>query len=247
MPTLVVEVNDLQKVYPGGKKALKGLSFTVREREIYGLIGPNGAGKTTTLRILATILEPTSGTARIYGYDVKSEPEKVRRLIAYLPEEAGAYKYLTGLEFLDFIASFYAEDEQAKRKMIQEAWKISGLGIRIKDKIKTYSKGMLRRLLIAKTLMIHPKLAILDEPTSGLDVINSTRIRRIIKKYAKEYGVTVLLSSHNMLEVEYLCDRVGIIHEGRVVAEGSPAELKKKYEAENLEDVFTKIVGGEEI
>ncbi len=247
MPTLVVEVNDLHKVYPGGKEALKGLSFTVREGEIYGLIGPNGAGKTTTLRILATILEPTSGTAKIYGYDVKSEPEKVRRLIAYLPEEAGAYKYLTGLEFLDFIASFYAEDEQEKMRMIQEAWKISGLGMRIKDKIKTYSKGMLRRLLIAKTLMMHPKLAILDEPTSGLDVINSTRVRRIIKRYTKEYGVTVLLSSHNMLEVEYLCDRVGIIHEGLIVAEGSPAELKEMYGAENLEEVFAKIVGGEEI
>ncbi len=217
------------------------------EGEICGLRGPNGAGKTTTLRILATILEPTSGTAKIYGYDVKSEPEKVRRLIAYLPEEAGAYKYLTGLEFLDFIASFYAEDEQEKMRMIQEAWKISGLGMRIKDKIKTYSKGMLRRLLIAKTLMMHPKLAILDEPTSGLDVINSTRVRRIIKRYAKEYGVTVLLSSHNMLEVEYLCDRVGIIHEGLIVAEGSPAELKEMYGAENLEEVFAKIVGGEEI
>jgi len=115
LPTLVVEVSDLHKVYPGGKEALKGLSFTVREGEIYGLIGPNGAGKTTTLRILATILEPTSGTARIYGYDVKREPEKVRRLIAYLPEDAGAYKYLTGLEFLDFIASFYAEGEQRRR------------------------------------------------------------------------------------------------------------------------------------
>ncbi|NPA97878.1 MAG: ABC transporter ATP-binding protein [Crenarchaeota archaeon] len=247
MPNYVVEVNDLHKVYPDGKEALKGLSFNVKEGEIYGLIGPNGAGKTTTLRILATILEPTSGEARIYGYDVKTQPEQVRKHLSYLPEEAGAYKYLTGIEFLEFIASFYAKNEEEKRRMIQEAWKISGLGMRIKDKIKTYSKGMLRRLLIAKTLMVHPKLAILDEPTSGLDVINSTRVRKIIKKYTREYGITVLLSSHNMLEVDYLCDRVGIIHEGRLIAEGTPGELKKKYEAENLEEVFTKIVGGEEM
>ncbi len=240
-----VEVENLVKIYPDGTRGVDGLSFTVHPGEIYGLIGPNGAGKTTTLRIIATILQPTSGEARVYGHSVADEPEKVRMIIGYLPEDAGAYKYLTGLEFLRFIASFYTDDEERREEMVREAAEMSGLGERLGDKIKSYSKGMLRRLLVAKTLMTHPRLAILDEPTSGLDVAHAYRVRRIIKQYSREHGVTILLSSHNMLEVEYLCDRVGIIYRGRIVAEGEPDELKQRYGAENLEEVFMKTVGGE--
>lgn len=239
----LVVVNNLEKVYPGEIYALKGISFEVYPGEIFGLIGPNGAGKTTTLRIVATILLPTKGDVIVDGYSVTKNPEEVRKLISYLPEDAGAYKYLKGYEFLEFIAGFFARSREEKIAMIKEAIKISGLGDKIYDKIKTYSKGMLRRLLIAKTLMIKPKLAILDEPTSGLDVVNAMRVRRIIKKYAREYGVTVLLSSHNMLEVEFLCDRVAIIHEGKIIAMGTPHELKTRYSGYNLEEVFVKIVG----
>ncbi len=239
----VVKVVDLEKIYPGGVHALKGISFTVKRGEIYGLIGPNGAGKTTTLRIVATILSPTRGDVYVEGYSVMKQPDEVRKRIAYLPEDAGAYKYLTGLEFLEFIASFYTDNEAEKDRMVKEAVEISGLGERLRDKIKTYSKGMLSRLLIAKTLMVHPHLAILDEPTSGLDVVNATRIRKLIRRYAKEKNITILLSSHNMLEVEYLCDRVGIIHEGKIIVEGEPRKLMEEYNAENLEEVFTKIVG----
>ena len=242
MPVLVVE--NLRKVFSGGIVALKNISFTVDSGEIYGLVGPNGAGKTTTLRIIATVLEPTSGNVYVNGYSVRDKPNAVRQLISYLPEEAGAYKYLTGYEFLDFIASFYTKNESEKYRMISEAIEISGLGERIGDKIKTYSKGMLRRLLIAKTLMVKPKLALLDEPTSGIDVANSVRIRDIIRKYAREYGVAVLLSSHNMLEVEYLCDRVGIIHNGEIIAEGPPRELIHKHSVRNLEELFVKLTGG---
>ncbi|MEM4864810.1 MAG: ABC transporter ATP-binding protein [Desulfurococcaceae archaeon] len=242
MPVLVVE--NLRKVFSGGIVALKNISFTVDSGEIYGLVGPNGAGKTTTLRIIATVLEPTSGNVYVNGYSVRDNPNVVRQQISYLPEEAGAYKYLTGYEFLDFIASFYTKNESEKYRMISEAIEISGLGERIGDKIKTYSKGMLRRLLVAKTLMVKPKLALLDEPTSGIDVANSVRIRDIIRKYAREYGVAVLLSSHNMLEVEYLCDRVGIIHNGEIIAEGPPRELIHKHSVRNLEELFIKLTGG---
>ncbi|MEM1741973.1 MAG: ABC transporter ATP-binding protein [Desulfurococcaceae archaeon] len=242
MPVLVVE--NLRKVFSGGIVALKNISFTVDSGEIYGLVGPNGAGKTTTLRIIATVLEPTSGNVYVNGYSVRDKPNAVRQQISYLPEEAGAYKYLTGYEFLDFIASFYTKNESEKYRMISEAIEISGLGERIGDKIKTYSKGMLRRLLVAKTLMVKPKLALLDEPTSGIDVANSVRIRDIIRKYAREYGVAVLLSSHNMLEVEYLCDRVGIIHNGEIIAEGPPRELIHKHSVRNLEELFIKLTGG---
>ncbi len=240
-----VVVEGLVKEYPDGVRGVDGLSFTVRSGEIYGLIGPNGAGKTTTLRIIATILQPTSGDVRVFGYSVVDEPEKVRSIISYLPEDAGAYKYLTGLEFLEFIAGFYTSDPGEKERMIREAAEVSGLGKRLGDKIKSYSKGMLRRLLVARTLMIHPRLAILDEPTSGLDVVHAYRVREIIKRYAREHGVTILLSSHNMLEVEHVCDRVGIIYRGRLVAEGTPRELKERYGAENLEEVFIKAIGGD--
>ncbi len=238
-------ISDLVKVYPGGVEALKGINLFVKSGEVYGLIGPNGAGKTTTLRIVATILKPTSGDVLVDGYSVLREPDKVRERISYLPEEAGAYKYLTGYEFLEFIASFYTSSEDAKIEMIKEAIEISGLGRRINDRIKTYSRGMLRRLLVAKTLMVKPRLALLDEPTSGLDVLNAQRIRDVIKEYARKHDVAVLLSSHNMLEVEYLCDRVGIIYKGKLIAEGSPKELMTRYSASNLEEVFTKLVGEE--
>ena len=235
-----VEVNNLVKVF-GNVRALDGLTFNVEKGKIYGLIGPNGAGKTTSLRVIATLLLPTSGSVKVFGLDVVSKAEEVRRLISYLPEEAGAYKNLSGMEYLEFMASFSAGNKDEIRSMVEQAAEISGLGARLYDRIKTYSKGMKRRLLVARALMIKPKLAILDEPTSGLDVVHSFHVRNIIRKYVKEFGVTVLLSSHNMLEVEYLCDRVALINKGKIVAEGSPQQLKKEYAAENLEEVFVKV------
>jgi ABC-2 type transport system ATP-binding protein len=232
-----VLVKELRKNF-GRVEALKGVSFSVEEGEIYGLIGPNGAGKTTTLRIIGTLIKPASGEVLIFGIDALRNPDEVRRIISYLPEEAGAYQYLSGYEYLRFIANFYAGKQNSVEDMVKEAEKISGLRGRLNDRVKEYSKGMNRRLLIARALMIKPKLAILDEPTSGLDVIHAYHIRRMIKDYVKEQRVTVLLSSHNMLEVEYLCDKVALINEGLVVAEGDPNSLKEKFEADNLEQVF---------
>jgi len=237
-----VEVSELVKVF-GEVKALDGLSLEIRKGEIYGLIGPNGAGKTTALRITSTLLLPTSGTVKVFGHDVVDEASEVRRLISYLPEEAGAYKNLSGSEYLEFMVRFMAENKETVREMVEGATEISGLGERLRDKVKTYSKGMKRRLLVARALMTKPKLAVLDEPTSGLDVLHSVHVRGIIKQCVEKQGVTVLLSSHNMLEVEYLCDRVALINKGTIVAEGSPAELKKKANASNLEEVFAKVVG----
>lgn len=239
---MAVEVKRLNKFY-GSFHALKDVSFNVNSGEIYGLIGPNGAGKTTTLRIIATLLLPSSGVVKVFGMDVVSDADKVRRIISYLPEEAGAYKYLTGYEYLEFMASLYVKDKDEVKALIEEAELICGLNGRLKDKIGSYSKGMLRRLLVARSLMVHPKLAILDEPTAGLDVIHSQYVRRMIKDYAKRNNVTMIISSHNMLEVEYLCDRVALMHEGRIILEGTPSELKNKFSANNLEEVFSKVVG----
>ena len=239
--SFAVEVNGLVKVF-GSVRALDGLSFRVEQGEIYGLIGPNGAGKTTALRIVSTLLLPTSGSVKVFDHDVVRDASEVRKIISYLPEEAGAYKNLSGMEYLEFMARFNSADKAELKTMVANAAEISGLGERLRDKVKTYSKGMKRRLLVARALMNKPKLAVLDEPTSGLDVLHAVHIREIIKRYVEEHGVTVLLSSHNMLEVEHLCDRVALINKGKIMAEGTPAELKAKYEAANLEEAFAKVV-----
>lgn len=235
---VAVEVTNLVKYY-GEVKAVKGINFNIEKGEIFGLIGPNGAGKTTTLRILSTLLTLTSGSVKIMGFDLEKKPEEVRKIISYLPEDAGAYKNLTGKAYLEFIANFF--DPKKTKKMVSNGIKIADLDERINSKVETYSKGMKRRLLVGRALMTDPNLAILDEPTSGLDVVNAQEIRNIVKKTAKE-GTTVLLSSHNMLEVEYMCDRIALIEKGLIVEEGKPKDLMKKYNANNIEEVFTKVV-----
>ena len=234
----VVDVKNLVKNY-GTIEAVKGISFSVAQGEIFGLIGPNGAGKTTTLRIISTLLTITSGSVKIMNYDLSKKPGEIRKIISYLPEDAGAYKNLTGRGYLEFIANFF---EQSKtQKMVLRGIEIADLEERINDKVDTYSKGMKRRLLVGRTLMTDPKLAILDEPTAGLDVNNAQEIRRLIKNIAKQ-GTTVLLSSHNMLEVEFLCDKIALISDGIIVEEGTPQNLMQKYSAKNVEEVFTKVV-----
>jgi len=233
-------VKNLSKDF-GKILAVNDISFDVEEGEIFGLIGPNGAGKTTTLRIIATLLKPTAGKVEVCGFDVRHEGEKVRTLISYLPEEAGAYKNLKGIDYLNFMAAFYAPDHARKLAMVARASEIAALGTRLKDKVATYSKGMVRKLLVARALMHAPKLAILDEPTSGLDVINSLEVRQIIKEFARA-GTTVLVSSHNMLEVEFLSTRVGLINQGRILEIGEPQKLKTEYRSSNLEEVFIRVM-----
>jgi ABC-2 type transport system ATP-binding protein len=232
-------VNNLVKKY-GKKTAVDSISFTVNMGEIYGLIGPNGAGKTTTLRIIATLLTPTAGSVVVDGIDVTKNPLEVRRRISYLPEEAGAYPYMTGEEYLVFISKLY--DPENYKDIAVEAEELSGLGDALKEKIKTYSKGMKRRLQLARSLAVKPRLAILDEPTSGIDVLYSLEIREQIRRYAKQHGITILLSSHNMLEVEDLCDRVAIIYNGKIIAEGTVKEIINKVSAYNLEEAFARLV-----
>lgn len=239
-----IEAVNLTKDF-GNVQALRGASFNVKENEIYGLIGHNGAGKTTALRILSTLISSTTGSAKVFGYDVAKQPEKVREILSYLPEEAGAYEQLSGIEFLEFMAGFYAKTKDEMNRIVEEGRKISDLGDRLDERVKGYSKGMKRRLLIARALMMKPKLAILDEPTGGLDVIQSVNVRNMIKSYADTEGVSVLLSSHNMLEVEYLCHKVALINQGQVVAEGTPDGLKAEYSKQNLEQVFMELTQNE--
>ncbi len=235
-----VLVENLVKIYGRDSVGVDGLSFKVDSGEIYALVGPNGSGKTTTLRIISTLIKPTRGSVYVYGVDVVREPLRVRSMINYLPEEAGAYRDLSGLDFVKFMLSLRFSGRELE-EAVEEAVKIADLGNYLRKPVRTYSKGMKRILAVSTVLASKPKLLILDEPTTGLDVERSLYVRDLIRYYNKQYGITVLLSSHNMLEVEYLSHRVGILYKGRLIAEGTPEQLKKSLNALNLEEVFIKM------
>jgi ABC-2 type transport system ATP-binding protein len=237
----IIATENLCKEYKG-VKAVSGLTFSVSEGEIFALVGPNGAGKSTTLKMLATILRPTSGSVLIDGIDITAQGDKVRRIISYLPEEAGAYKNLTGMQYLRFMAGIMTDDSARAAAAVVFAADITGLGRRLDDKVKTYSKGMTRKLLLARAVMCRPRLAILDEPTSGLDVLNALEIRSMLKGLAAD-GMSILLSSHNMLEIEFLSTRMAIIDRGALLALGTAEDLKRANGCANLEEVFSRLAG----
>ena len=241
---LAVHIVDLKK-YFGDFPALRGVSFNVEEGSIFGLIGPNGAGKTTTFRIIVGLLLPSSGTVEVFGKNVVEQLREIRRMISYLPEDAGSYRNITGYEFLKMVSQIYFNKTSEADDALELGIKLADLGERIYDKMKTYSKGMKRRIQVARALMVRPKLAILDEPTAGLDVVYSKNIRDTIKVFSKEYGVTVLMSSHNMLEVEGICEKIAIIDKGKILVEGYVDEILEKYSSRNLEEVFIKLTGGQ--
>ena len=224
----VLQVKGLSKQYKKGIYASHNVTFDVGKGEIFALIGPNGAGKTTTIRMISTLLQATEGDAIVAGHSILTEPDMVRKSITYLPDEAGADNGEQAYEF------------------VKRGCEICELGDRLNDKISNYSRGMARKLLLARAIMPLPALAILDEPTSGLDIINALEIRRMIRKLASE-GMSFLLSSHNMLEIEYVSDRVGIIAKGELLEVGKPAELIEKYGAQNLEEVFERVVLDREV
>lgn len=242
----ILEVKALSKMYKKGIYASEKVSFDIKKGEIFALIGPNGAGKTTTIRMISTLLTATEGDAIVSGHSILTEPEKVRECITYLPDEAGAYKTMTGKGYLEFMAKIYARNKDDVKTFVDRATEMAELGDRINDKIGSYSRGMTRKLLLSRSVMSRPDLAILDEPTSGLDILNALEIRQMIKKLASE-GMSFLLSSHNMLEIEFVSDRVGIIAKGHLLEVGTPSELKEKYNANNLEEVFERVVKNSEL
>ncbi|MEM0368050.1 MAG: ABC transporter ATP-binding protein [Desulfurococcaceae archaeon] len=234
----IIELRNVHKNY-GKIEALKGISLSINEGEIYGIVGPNGSGKTTLLRIICGLIKPTRGEVRVLGLNPYVYFDETRRYIGYLPEEADTYDLLSGFEHLHLYAKLY----NLNTEDIKYGVELAALDNRIYDLTRGYSKGMKRRLLLALVLMRKPKVALLDEPTAGLDVHTSLKIRRAIKKYVKETGASVIISSHNMLEIEEVCDRVGLIFKGKIVAEGTVEELLGKYSARNLEEVFETVTG----
>ena len=222
----------------GTKVALNGLDLEVRAGEVFGFLGPNGAGKTTTMNVLLGFVPLTSGSASLFGIDVRQPIARQR--IGYLPELTYYYKFLTAEELLRFYAKIFGLARAEADKRIAELLKLVELEHAAKRPIKSYSKGMQQRVGLAQSLINNPDLLILDEPTSGLDPLGRMKVREIIQRL-KEQGKTVFFSSHELGEVETVCDRVAIVHQGELKAVGTVAEVTAGHE--NLEKSFLKIVG----
>ena len=221
------------------KVALRGLDLTVHAGEVFGFLGPNGAGKTTTMNVLLGFVQPTSGTASLFGVDVR-EPI-ARQRIGFLPELTYYYKFLTAEEILRFYAKIFGIARSEADKRIDSLIKLVELEHARNRPLKSYSKGMQQRVGLAQALINNPDLLILDEPTSGLDPLGRMKVRDIIQRLKNE-GKTVFFSSHELGEVETVCDRVAIVHQGELKVEGRVSDLVKQHQCD-LEKVFLKIVG----
>jgi len=223
----LIIVKNLVKKY-GDFYALNGLSFEVNENEIFGLLGPNGAGKTTLIHILATLLKPTTGGAVVNGYDVLHNATKVRKSIGVVFQAPSSDDILTGYENLKIHALLYGIPRGTREKRISEVLKLVGLEGRKNDQVKKYSGGMRRRLEIARGLLHHPKVLFLDEPTLGLDPQSRESMWTYIKEIVTEEKVTIILTTHYMEEADMLCDRIGFISNGNIIALNSPSNLKQE-------------------
>ncbi len=230
----VLEADNIVKKFKKGP-TIGPLSFTVSRGEVFALIGPNGAGKTTTIRMITGIYRPDAGRIKVCGSVAQ------RGFVAYVPEESAVYPRLTGYEHLYFYAKLYYSDKRRVWSIVERAANISGLGDNLHRKVGEYSKGMKRRLLVALALALDTPLLVLDEPTSGLDVYSSVEVRRLILRAARD-GRAILLTSHNMLEVERLATRVGFIAKGQLIDIGKPNALIERYGGRDLEEAFVNAV-----
>lgn len=221
-----VEVEELTKTYRGGVEALRGVSFAVEPGEIFGLLGPNGAGKTTTVRILSTLSEPTGGAARVCGIDVTEDPKEVRRRIGCIAQESGASPLATGRENLVLQGRLFHLPGAEIRRRADGLLGLVGLPDAAHRLVRTYSGGMRRRLDVAMGLIHRPEVLFLDEPTTGLDPESRSVMWEEIERLSTEEGITILLTTHYLEEVDCLADRLAIIDEGKIVASGTPDELK---------------------
>ena len=228
----------------GSFTAVDSLCLSVTEGETFGLLGPNGAGKSTTIKMLTTLLPPTSGSATVAGHDVADDPTNVRRSIGYVPQMLSADGGLTGRENMVLSAKLHGMNRAEREIRIAEALAFMGIAEAAVKLVATYSGGMIRRLEIAQALLHRPRVLFLDEPTIGLDPLARRSVWERLRMLQKEAGATILLCTHDMEEADRLCDTIAIMHHGKIVAHGKPAELKKQVgETADLGDVFAHFAG----
>ncbi|TKC19098.1 ABC transporter ATP-binding protein [Robertmurraya kyonggiensis] len=233
----IIEVNGLSRTYKlkeGLKTALDNVSFEVEKGEVFGLLGPNGAGKTTTIKILTTLLLPTSGEVKIFGYDVVSDSNKIRDKINFVyGGEKGVYGRLTAKEYMHYFCTLYKIKNNNQNDLINNLLTLVQLHEAENQKIHTFSKGMIQRLHIARCLINNPQLIFLDEPTIGLDPLGAKLLRDIVKQLS-EKGITIILTTHYMQEADELCDRIAFIRGGKITLIGKPDYIKKSCNNLNL-------------
>ncbi len=243
-PDVVVSTAALTRAFDA-LVAVDRLDLAVRRGVIFGLLGPNGAGKTTTIKLLTTLLPPTSGTAHVAGFEVARQPREVRRRIGYVPQLLSADGALTGRENLTLSAKLYGLARAGRRERVREALAFMGLDDAADRVVRTYSGGMIRRLELAQAMLHRPAVLFLDEPTIGLDPLARRAVWERLEELRARGDATVLITTHDMDEADALCDVVALMHHGRVAALGTPAELKGRLGPDaSLEDVFADVAGG---
>lgn len=239
----MIEVKGLVKTY-GPKRAVDGVTFSVKRGDILGFLGPNGAGKSTTMKMITGFLRPDSGTATVDGIDVTADPVTVKRKLGYLPESAPAYPEMTVEEFLGFIAEVRGfRTDEAKRAHVDRAIQLTHLSPVRKQSIETLSKGFKQRVGFAQAMLHDPPVLVLDEPTDGLDPNQKNEVRTLIKSMAVEKAV--ILSTHILEEVDAICNRVIIISQGRVVADETPTQLRARKAGARLDEIFRDLTRGD--
>jgi ABC-2 type transport system ATP-binding protein len=240
----IIELQGLTRRF-GDLTAVDGVNLSIAAGEIFGLLGPNGAGKTTVIKMLTTLLPPSAGTARVAGFDIRRQEARVRGQIAYVPQLVSADGALTAAENLRLFAKLYGVPRREIGPRVSDALKFVGLEAAADRVVRGYSGGMVRRLEIALALIHRPRVLFLDEPTVGLDPLARQAVWQQVRLLVKEFGVTILLTTHFMEEADSLCNRVAIMNRGRITATGSPAELKHTLSdsAATLDDVFAYYSG----
>lgn len=236
-----IVIENLTKKF-GDVTAVDGLGLTVDRGELFGLLGPNGAGKTTTINILCGLLKPTSGSVEVGGYDTRKETSKAKKLIGVSPQETAVYPHLTGKENIELFANLHTMPRDKMKKNVDELLQKLSLRDYAKRQAGKYSGGMMRRINLAMALVHDPEIAFLDEPTAGMDPQSRRAVWDFIRELKKQ-NRTVLLTTHYMEEAEELCDRIGIIDNGKLISLGTPQQLKKQFNARNLEEVFLQLTG----
>jgi len=228
----------------GRIQAVHNLNLEIEGGMVYGLLGPNGSGKSTTMKMVMGLVKPDSGRICVYGIDVRRDPMKVKKILGYVPETPCLYEFLTGLEYLDFIADIYGLDAGIKKARIEESLEAFGLEGRENEMISGYSHGMKQKIALIAALLHKPKLLVLDEPLGGLDPKSARIVKNLIHKLADD-GVTTIMSTHVLEIADAVCDRIAILYQGEKLAEGTSAELREKAQMpkSTLEQVFLKLTG----
>jgi len=236
----MIDIHDLTKKY-GDFLAVDRLSLTAAAGEIFGFLGPNGAGKTTTIRIIAGLSLPTAGSVRVNGIDVLAEPVRSKSIMGYVPDRPYLYEKLTGRELLEFVANLYGREWRDCETRAIDMLRYFDLGDWIDARIENLSHGMKQKLVLVSALVHDPSVLVIDEPMVGLDALAQRQVKRLFRRLADE-GKTVFLTTHTMSVAEAVCDRIAIIHRGKIIASGTTAELKKESA---LEDVFLELTYGD--